>query len=83
VGFWLPGQTGSFAAVAPSPGPSLPTVSYFYSGDAGANRILQRDNSRDLGLDGRFFGPFVVPSYAPETTILGGRPNFSMAFMPS
>ncbi len=83
VSFWLPGQYGSFAAIAPAPGFSLPTVSYVYSGDAGGSRLLQRGRSLDLGLDGRFIGQFVVPSYAPDATILGGRPNFSMAFLPA
>jgi hypothetical protein len=83
VSFWVPGQYGSFAAIAPTPGFSLPMVSYFYSGDAGGSRILQRGNSLDLGLDGRFVGQFIVPSYAPDTTILGGKPNFSMAFLPA
>jgi hypothetical protein len=83
VSFWLPGQYGSFAAIAPAPGFSLATVSYFYSGNAGASQALQRGASLDLGLDGRFFGQFIVPSYAPDTTILGGKPNFSLAFMPA
>lgn len=32
VSFWLPGQNGSFAAVAPAPGWSLPLVFYNYGG---------------------------------------------------
>jgi hypothetical protein len=35
VSFWLPGQYGSFAAVAPSPGWSMPLVFYNYGGSAG------------------------------------------------
>ena len=32
VSFWLPGQYGSFAAAAPSPGFSMPLVFYNYGG---------------------------------------------------
>jgi hypothetical protein len=32
VGFWLPGQYASFAAIAPAPGFSLPMQIYYYSG---------------------------------------------------
>jgi hypothetical protein len=32
VSFWMPGQDGSFAAVAPSAGWSLPLVFYNYGG---------------------------------------------------
>jgi hypothetical protein len=32
VSFWEPGQYGSFAAIAPSPGWSLPLVFYGYGG---------------------------------------------------
>ena len=27
--------------------------------------------------------PFVVPTYTPDTMVLGARPNFSIAFAPS
>ena len=83
VSFWLPGQYGSFAAIAPAPGFSMATVSYFYSGSAGASRPLQLGNTLDFGVKGEFFGQFLAPSYAPDTTFLGGRPNFSLAFMPA
>jgi hypothetical protein len=35
VSFWLPGQNGSFAAVAPSPGWSMPLVFYNLRGICG------------------------------------------------
>ncbi|MGH6643922.1 MAG: phenol degradation protein meta, partial [Bradyrhizobium sp.] len=81
--FWLPGQYGSFAAIAPTPGFSLPTITYYYSGSAGAGQPIQHGGRLELGLEGRFVGQFFVPSYAPDTTILGGRPNFSLAFLPA
>lgn len=41
VSFWLPGQYGSFAAVAPEPGFSVPTVTYYYQGEMDAGRTLR------------------------------------------
>jgi hypothetical protein len=40
VSYWTPGQYGSFAAIAPSPGWSLPLVYYGYGGSKGAERVL-------------------------------------------
>src|SRR2546423_13487742 len=53
VSFWLPGQYGSFAAVAPTPGFALPFVSYYYQGSAGASTPLQRGGTLDFGVDGK------------------------------
>jgi hypothetical protein len=82
VSFWLPGQYGSFAAVAPEPGFSLPTVSYYYTGSMNGSRTL---NGIDLaaGAETDFFGQFIVPTYTPDTTFLGARPNFSLVVLPS
>lgn len=82
VSFWLPGQYGSFAAVAPTPGFSLPTQSYCYSGNAGGNTTLDRGGSLSLGLDADFCGQFFVPTWTPDITVLGARPSFSLAFFP-
>ena len=38
--FWLPGQYASLAAVPPSPGWSLSTDAYFYSGKASVSEIF-------------------------------------------
>jgi len=83
VSFWLPGQYGSFAAVAPSPGWSLPLVFYNYGGSAGAGRLLQRGHLLSSGLRTSFDGLFVAPTYTPDTTVLGGRPSLSVTFAPS
>jgi len=82
VSFWLPGQYGSFAAVAPAPGFSVSTVSYYYSGKAGGDVPLNRGNALSFGVDTDFFTQFIVPTYTPDTTILGARPSFSLAFIP-
>ena len=82
VSFWVPGQYGSFAAIAPSPGWSLPLVFYDYRGSKGAERVLP--NGQVSGnLSGSFDGLFVVPTYTLGTTILGAVPSFSMAFIPA
>ncbi len=82
VSFWLPGQYASFAAVAPAPGFSLPMQSYYYSGSAGASNALTRGGEVSFGVDTELFGQFVVPTWTPDTKILGARPSFSLAFFP-
>lgn len=81
VSFWVPGQYGSFAAIAPDPGFSLPVIGYFYSGSAGAHRTFQRGGSLNAGIKGRFDSVFLVPTYTPDTMILGARPSFSLTFI--
>jgi hypothetical protein len=83
ISFWLPGQYGSFAAVAPAPGWSVPLVFYNYGGSAGSGVTLSRGHLLTTGLSGSFDGLFIVPTYTPDTTVLGARPNFSIAFAPS
>ena len=83
VSFWVPGQYGSFAAVAPTPGWSLPMVFYNYSGSAGRGAVLPSGHLLSAGLKGSLAGVFIVPTYAPETTILGAHVSFSLAFMPA
>lgn len=82
VSFWLPGQYGSFAAVAPAPGFSLSAVSYYYSGKADGDVPLNRGDTLSFGVDTDFFAQLIVPTYTPDTTILGGRPSFSLGFFP-
>jgi hypothetical protein len=83
VSFWTPGQYGSFAAIAPSPGWSLPLVFYNYGGSISGNQSLTRGHLLSAGLAGSFDGLFVVPTYTVGTTILGAVPSFSMAFIPA
>lgn len=82
VSFWLPGQYGSFAAVAPTPGLSLPMQSYCYTGSVGGGRALDRGGAVGFGLDTQFCGQFFAPTWTPDTTILGARPSLSFAFFP-
>lgn len=83
MSFWMPGQYGSFAAVPPSPGFSLPLDTYYYSGRAGAGQILALGNGLGRGVKGSISEQFFSPSYAPHTTLLGGQPNFSLSFGPA
>jgi hypothetical protein len=83
VGFWLPVQYGSFAAVAPSPGWSMPLVFYNYGGSAGRGVTLPRGHLLSAGLSTSSDGLFIVPTYTPDATVLGARPSFSLAFAPS
>lgn len=82
VSFWLPGQYGSFAAIAPTPGFSLPMQSYCYSGSAGSDLSLDRGGELSFGLDTDFCAQFIAPTWTPDTTFLGARPSFSLAFFP-
>jgi hypothetical protein len=74
VSFWLPGIYASMAAVPPTPGFSVPSTFYFYSGKA--------DSSRDFGIGGLiatgveakdFTGVFLAPTWVPEETVANGR----------
>ncbi|MBE1284476.1 MAG: phenol degradation protein meta [Rhodobacteraceae bacterium] len=78
VSFWLPGQYGSFAAIPPEPGFSMPLVTYAYSGDASASRPLELGGQLRLGVDARYLGQFIIPTYSPEADVLGGRLAFSV-----
>lgn len=82
VSFWLPGQYGSFAAIAPSPGLSLPMQSYCYSGSAASDLGLVRGGELSFSLSTDFCAQFFVPTWTPDTTFLGARPSLSIAFFP-
>jgi hypothetical protein len=83
VSFWLPGQYASFAAVAPTPGWSLPFEFYNYGGSAGADILLPRGHLMSVGLTASIDALFITPTYTPDATFLGARPSFSVAFAPS
>lgn len=81
--FWLPGQYGSFAALAPEPGWRLALVTYRYSAQGSGSRPLGFGGNLKLGVDADYLGQFIVPSYTPDRTIWGARPSFSLAFIPA
>ncbi|WP_406829008.1 transporter [Microbulbifer sp. ARAS458-1] len=82
VSFWLPGQYGSFAAIAPTSEWSLPMQTYYYSGSAESTRALTRGNLLSFGLDTNFAAQFFVPTYSPDKQILGARPGLSLTLLP-
>ncbi len=82
VSFWLPGQYASFAAIAPSPGFSLPMQSYYYSGSAGASKALDRGGNLSFGLDTDFFGQFIVPRLCCAKGVKPGLPLSPDALIP-
>lgn len=79
VSFWLPGQYASFAAIPPEPGFSMPLVTYYYSGDAPGDQLIEKGRELLFGVDARYLGQFIIPTYSPDTKILGGRAAFSLA----
>lgn len=83
VSFWLPGQYGSFAAIAPDPGFSLPTMSYYYSGQMNASKTLRRGTEIAAGVDAEFFAQFIIPTYTPKMSLLGATPSISLAILPA
>lgn len=80
VPFWLSGQFASFAAVPPEPGWYLPTMFYYYNGDASRSKSLPRGTTISAGLDTQAPLLFLVPTWVPDMKILGGQPSFSVAF---
>lgn len=83
VSFWLPGQYGSFAAIAPDPGFSLPTMSYYYNGRMSAGKTLGSGTEIAADIDAEFFAQFIVPTYTAQTKIFGATPSISLAILPA
>ena len=79
VSFWLPGQYASFAAIPPEPGFSMPLVTYYYSGDAPGDQLIEKGRDVLFGVDVRYLGQFIIPTYSPDTEVWGGRVAFSLA----
>ena len=76
--FWLPGQYASFAAVPPTPGWSLATEIYYYSGEASASKTFAQGETLSVGFDSREAQLLLTPSYTPLTKVLGGSPALSL-----
>lgn len=79
VSFWLPGQFGSFAAVAGDPGWSLPLVYYHAATDAGAGKSFPRGGQVRAGLDVKADLLLAVPTYVFTEPVLGAQASFSVA----
>jgi hypothetical protein len=58
-------------------------VFYDYGGSVGRGIALPRGHVLSAGLSASLNGVFIVPTYAPDITVLGAHPSFSVAFMPA
>ena len=78
--FWLPGQYASFAAVSPPPGWSIPTELYYYSGSAPDSASAAQGAAVAPGTRSQSWQLSLSPTYALETTVLGGQPALFLSF---
>ncbi len=83
VSFWIPGQYGSLAAVAPAPGWALPTSFYHYSGDAEPDAPFTIGDSVVASLSARVDGLILAPTYVAQQALLGARVALSLGWMPA
>src|SRR5262245_53456210 len=72
IGFWLPGQMGSFSAVPGEPGWEIPVFYYHASTSAGGDKSFTHGARVTAGVDGRGDFLFTVPSYTMHDTVAGG-----------
>jgi hypothetical protein len=77
--FWLPGQYASLAAVPPSPGWSVSTDAYFYSGKASVSEIFSTGETLFVRPESREALLLLTPAYAPKTKLFGGQSSFSLS----
>ena len=78
VAFWLSGQYASLAAVPPSPGWSLPTSLYYYSGRSQPETIYDFGESLVVGQTSQETMLLLTPTYALQTKWFGGQPSFGL-----
>ena len=78
--FWLPGQYASLAALPPSPGWSLASTLYYYSGSAPDSASSAQSAAVAPGTRSQTTQLSLTPTYAPETTVLGGQLALFLSF---
>lgn len=79
VAFWLSGQYASLAALPATPGWSVAVIPYYFNGSASSSRTFQIGATAVSGLKSNAPSLLAVPSYAPETKILGGQLSLALA----
>lgn len=79
VGFWLPGNFGSFAAVPSEPGWALPMIYYHGKATEDASVTFPRGGRIAAGVDARSDFLFVVPTYTFTTPVAGGHASAGVA----
>ena len=73
VSFWLPGQYGSFGAMASNPGWSFETIYYRQSPSAQAGVNFTRGGGLQVGVKSPVDLVMFTPTYTFETPIFGAR----------
>ena len=82
VAFWMSGQYASLAAVPPSPGWSLVSTAYYYSGSADKTTTFQHGNTLSTGIKSDSPLLLLELGYATESKFLGGQPYIGLAWGP-
>ncbi len=82
VPFWFSGQFASLAAVPATPGWSLATLPYYYSGSADASKSFQHGNTLIAGLNTTASLLLFQLGYAFEEKLLGGQPYVGVGWGP-
>lgn len=80
--FWLSGQYASMAAVPSTPGWSLVTMPYIYSGKADKSKVSQNGNSVNAGLSTRESIILFQLGYSSEKKIFGAQPYIGVGWGP-
>src|SRR5262245_58746694 len=80
VSFWLPGQMGSFAAVATEPGWSVPVFYLHESASANASKNFIIGGRLVAGVAATADLAFMLPGYTFKEPVLGGQPAFSLGW---
>src|SRR5262245_5849578 len=78
VSFWLPGQMGSFAAVATEPGWSAPVFYFHESASANASKNFIIGGRLVAGVAATADLLFMLPGYTFKEPVLGGQAAFSV-----
>ena len=73
IGFWLPGQYGSLAAVPGSPGLSATALYYHASADAGRGEAIPRGGRLDIGVRGDVDLAIFGPTWGFEEKLFGAH----------
>jgi hypothetical protein len=78
VGFWLPGQYSSLAAVPPSPGVYFGANSWLYSGSASATKTFPIGVNVAANLRANIQMELFTGLYVPDTKVFGGRLSLAL-----
>ena len=80
VSFWLPGQMGSFAAVATEPGWALPVMYFHDSASANGSKNFIIGGQLTAGVEATADLVFLLPGYTFKDPVLNGQAAFSVGW---